>query len=178
MQIAVFCSSSNKLLPIYYQEAENLGTFIGADNHTLVYGGVNKGLMESIAKRTHEAGGFIIGILPSNMRALASEYTNELLFVETLGERKELIKEYADVFIVLPGGFGTLDEMFDVLACEQVGEHDKKLIIVNSNNFYDQLITMFEKIFIEKFGSGSNKNGFVVVNNVAECAKYLRDNAL
>jgi len=176
MQIAVFCSSSNKLAPIYYQEAEELGTFIGKENHTLVYGGANRGLMESMAKAAHAEGAFIIGILPSMINDQASEFVDELFLVETLSDRKEMIKEYGDVFVALPGGFGTLDEMFDVVASAQIGAHDKKLVIVNSNHFYNPLLTMIEQILTEKFGSESNKSSYVVVNNAAECAKYLKDN--
>lgn len=178
MQIAVFCSSSNNLDPIYYKEAQELGSFIGKENHTLVYGGSNRGLMESLAKGVKAEGGFVIGILPSSMRNQSSEFVDEMFFVETLSERKELMKEYADVFIALSGGFGTLDELFDVLANAQIGAHDKKLVLVNTNQFYNPMLTMFDKIFEEKFGSETNKSSFVVVNNVAECVKYLSDNAV
>jgi uncharacterized protein (TIGR00730 family) len=176
MQIAVFCSSSNDLASVYYKEAEELGSFIGKENHTLIYGGSNRGLMETLAKGVKAEGGFVIGILPSNMRSQASEIADEMLFVETLSDRKELMNEYADIFVVLSGGFGTLDELFNVLANAQIGAHDKKLVLVNSNQFYTPLLVMFDKIVEEKFGSESNKSSFVVVNNVNECAKYLRDN--
>lgn len=176
MQIAVFCSSSNKLDSIYYNESEELGTFIGKENHTLIYGGSNQGLMERLAKGVKTNGGHIIGILPSNMRSQASEFADEMLFVETLADRKELMKEYADVFVALSGGFGTFDELFDVLANAQIAAHDKKLVLVNTNHFYDPMLAMFDKIFEEKFSDASNKNSYVVVSNVAECVKYLRDN--
>lgn len=178
MQIAVFCSSSNELAPVYYKEAEELGGFIGKENHTLVFGGSNKGLMKSLAKAVKAEAGFVIGILLSSMRNQSTEFADEMLFVETLSERKELMKEYADVFVVLTGGFGTLDELFDVLANAQIAAHDKKLVLVNSNQFYNPLLAMFDKILEEKFGTETNKSSFVVVNNVSECVKYLRDNAV
>lgn len=178
MQIAVFCSSSNELASSYYEEAEQLGRFIGKENHTLVYGGSNKGLMESLAKGVKAEGGFVIGILLSSLRSQASKFADEMLFVETLSDRKEMMKEYADVFVALSGGFGTLDEIFDVLANAQIDAHDKKLILVNTNQFFNPMLTMFDKIIEEKFGSETNKSSFVVVDNVSECAKYLRDNAV
>lgn len=178
MQIAVFCSSSNDLASVYFQEAEELGSFIGKENHTLIYGGSNRGLMESLAKGVKSEGGFVIGVLLSTMRSQASKLADEMLFVETLSERKELMKEYADVFVALSGGFGTLDELFDVLANAQIGAHVKKLVLVNSNQFYNPMLNLFDKIFEEKFGTELNKRSFVVVNNASECAKYLRDNAV
>lgn len=175
MQIAVFCSSSNKLAPIYYQEAEALGSFIGKESHTLVYGASKQGLMESLAKGVKSENGYVIGILPSDMRNQASKMPDELFFVENLAERKDMMMEYADVFVALPGGFGTLDELFEVIASAQVGAHNKKIVLVNVNNFFNPLIELFEAIFAQKFCDESNKNNYVVVNNVAECAKYLND---
>lgn len=178
MNIAVFCSSSSNLDSVYHQEAAKLGTFIGRRQYTLVYGGSNKGLMESLAKEVNSEGGYVIGILPSEMERQASAFVNEMLLVESLSERKEMMKEYADVFVALPGGFGTMDELFDVLAEYQIGLHDKKLVIVNINHFYDNLLNQFEVISIQNFSSPSNKSSYVVVNNADECINYLIDNAL
>ncbi len=176
MQVAVFCSSSNNLAPIYYQEAKDLGMFLGKERFTLIYGGANKGLMESLAKNVKEGGGFVTGILPSYMRQQSSDFVDELLLVESLSERKQLLKEYADIFVVLPGGFGTLDELFDVLAGATVGEHGKKLIIVNSNGFYDSLLLLFDQFYTEHFANKLVQKHFLVVQNALECAKYLKDN--
>jgi uncharacterized protein (TIGR00730 family) len=178
MQVAVFCSSSDKLADVYSQEAESLGRFLGKESYSLIYGGSNRGLMESLARAVKEESGYIIGILPSNLRSQASQHCDELFFVETLSERKEMLQEYADYFVALPGGFGTLDEMFEIIASAQVGAHDKKLIIVNINGFFDDLLNFFDKIYKEKFCPEKNKNFYLVVNNVDECAKYLKDNAL
>ncbi|MDR3706163.1 MAG: TIGR00730 family Rossman fold protein [Paludibacteraceae bacterium] len=178
MNIGVFCSSSNDLLSVYHEEAQKLGAFIGQQQHTLVYGGSKNGLMESLAKEAHQHGAYIIGILPQDLRAHSSAFVDEVLMVESLAERKEMMKEYADVFIALPGGFGTLDEIFDVLAEVQIGVHDKKLLIVNIDHFYDALLEQFKVITERNFNGASNKNSYVVVNNATECIKYLTDNAL
>lgn len=178
MNIGVFCSSSNNLSSVYHEEAQKLGAFIGRQQHTLVYGGSKNGLMESLAKEAHQQGAYIIGILPQDMKAHFSQFVDEALVVESLAERKEMIKEYADVFIALPGGFGTLDEMFDVLAEVQVGAYDKKLLIVNIDHFYDALLEQFKVITERNFNGASNKNSYIVVNNAADCIKYLTDNPL
>ncbi len=175
MNIAVFCSSSNDLNPMFHQDAEKLGEFLGKGSHTLVYGGSKNGLMETIARKAADAGAFIIGILPEGIKSQLSDFIDEKLFVASLSERKEMLQEYADKFVVLPGGFGTLDEMLEILASAQIGEHDKPLIIVNSNGFYNPLIEMFDKIFEEKFSSKANKQLFTFVNNADECIEMIKE---
>lgn len=178
MNIAVFCSSSDKLKSEFHDDAQILGEFIGKKGFSLVYGGSKKGLMETLAKAAHANGAYVIGILPDTMREQLSEYVDEALFVESLTERKELLREYADTFVALPGGFGTLDEIFDVLAEAQVGTHDKELILVNTCGFYTPLVEQIERIFEEKFGNESNKSHYRIVNNVAECVNYLKNKEL
>jgi uncharacterized protein (TIGR00730 family) len=178
MNVAVFCSSSNDLNPVFHKEAELLGQFIGSKRYTLVYGGSKNGLMETLAQSANQNGAYIIGILLQDMRAQSSKFVNEMLFVESLCERKELLSEYADVFVVLPGGIGTLDEMFSVLAEVQVGTLDKQLLLVNIAEFYTPLLSHFENMLAQKFAVGTNKNSFSVVNSVAECIKWLEDKAV
>lgn len=178
MTVAVFCSSSNDLNPVFHQDAETLGKFIGSKGFTLVYGGSQAGLMETLAASAHNAGAHIVGILPEFMNAQASVLVDELLLVETLSERKDLIREYADVFVAMPGGFGTLDEIFDVLAEAQVGSHAKQIVLLNSQGFYNPLLTQIDSIFAEKFSNQTNKKLYVCVNTVAECISYLTENEI
>ncbi len=175
MNVAVFCSSSNDLNPFFHQDAEKIGEFLGKGSHTLVYGGSKNGLMETVARKAHDAGAFIIGILPEEIKSQLSDFIDEKLFVDSLSERKELLQEYADKFVVLPGGFGTLDEMLEILASAQIGEHDKQLIIINSNGYYNSLIEMFNKIFDEKFSAIANKKLFTFVNNADECIELIKE---
>lgn len=176
MTIAVFCASSNDLNPQFHQDAQQLGEYVGKKGFSLVYGGSKNGLMETTAHSAKQAGAHIIGILPEGMRELASEHLDETLLVDSLSERKELLREYADVFVALPGGFGTLDEIFDVLAEAQVGSHSKKLVLLNSMGFYNPLLLQIESIYAEKFSATSNNQALIVVNSVADCIAYLKDN--
>jgi uncharacterized protein (TIGR00730 family) len=175
MNICVFCSSSNDLASIYYDEAQQIGTYIGEKGHTLVYGASNQGMMERMAKATSEANGSIIGIIPEVLKnkGFASKYPSELFVVESLTERKDMMAEYADVFVALPGSFGTLDEIFEVLGTAQLGYHSKPIIIVNSNDYYSPLIAQINNAFSGNFAHSSNKNLFLFVNNVQELIQHF-----
>jgi uncharacterized protein (TIGR00730 family) len=177
MTIAVYCSASNDLDSSFYEVAEGLGKFIGAKGHTLVYGGSARGIMERLAKTVSNNGGDVIGIIPENIKEHASDYVSELMVTDTVDERKAMIKEYADAFVVLAGGFGTLDEFFNVLADKQLGyvEMDKPLIIVNTNNYYDPLVKLIENIKLNKFVGEVNKKAYTIVNTMEECTALLEN---
>lgn len=128
-----------------------LGNWIAEHQHTLVYGGATGGLMTSVAQAVSDARGDIVGVIPDVIveKGRKSELDMQLFVVDTMSERKELMKEYADVFVVLPGGFGTLDEMFDVVSAAMVGEHDKYTIVFNPNNYWEGLKMMIDKMNAE-----------------------------
>lgn len=156
MNICVFCSSSDKIADSYAESAEQLGKWIGLNSHTLVYGGASKGLMEVCAKSVFENGGDVISIIPHfvDSRGIVSQYAGQVFRVDNLAQRKEMMQEYADAFVVLPGGIGTLDELFSALACCVVGEISKPIIILNQNGIYEnlqqQIIRMTQEGFIPK----------------------------
>ncbi|NCC98274.1 MAG: TIGR00730 family Rossman fold protein [Bacteroidia bacterium] len=175
MNICVFCSSSEKIAGCYAESSEQLGKWIGLNGHTLIYGGAAKGLMEACAKSVSENKGYVISIIPHFVysRDIVSQYSGQVFRVENLAQRKEMMQEYADVFVVLPGGIGTLDELFSALACCVVGEISKPIIILNQNGIYDnlqqQMIRMTQEGFIPK------KPQFQAqfVDNVELCIKAL-----
>ena len=153
MNIAVYCSSSNHIAENYLKSGSKLGEWIAENGHTLVFGGATGGLMSSVSKAAYDKNGSIIGVIPQaviNMNR-QSPYCSELITLKTMGERKEKMKEISDVFVVLPGSYGTLDELFDVTASGIVGEHKKKIIIVNENGFYDDLLKLIARMRSEKF---------------------------
>lgn len=168
MNIAVYCSSSNHIPESYKTSAYKLGQWISESGNVLIFGGATGGLMSSVSEGA--AGGQIVGIIPQaviKMKRLNTLCT-QLIEVETMGERKAKMKELADVFVVLPGSFGTLDEMFDVIASGVVGEHKKPLIVVNENGFYNDLLHQIEKMLTEKFIPTENYKPFVL-NDIEEC---------
>lgn len=147
-KIGIFCSSSNKLDEIYYKEAERLGRWMGENGKTLVYGGANCGLMETLAKAMHQTGGHVLGIVPQILidRNRVSTYIDETILTKDLNNRKQQLIEQSDIILALPGSVGTLDEVFTVMAANTIGIHNKKVIFWNINNFWSGLFTMFDQL--------------------------------
>ena len=116
--------------------------------HTLVYGGVNQGLMECVAKAVHETGGRTIGVIPRIVEKSGriSEYVDVELLCDNLSDRKQLMLDQSDVFIALPGGIGTLDEIFTIAASATIGYHQKRVILYNMKGFWDALIQMMDDL--------------------------------
>ena len=144
MNIAVFCSANNNIDTDYFRSAEVLGRWIGANGHTLVYGGGNSGLMECIGKAVHEAGGRTIGVIPRIMEEgrRVSDYVDVEIPCEDLSDRKAIMMERSDEFYALPGGIGTIDEVFTVASAATIGYHHKKVTLCNVKGFWDSLITL------------------------------------
>ena len=144
MNIAVFCSANNNIDPDYFRAAEVLGRWIGANGHTLVYGGGNSGLMECIGKAVHEAGGRTVGVIPRIMEEgrRVSDYVDVEIPCEDLSDRKAIMMERSDEFYALPGGIGTIDEVFTVASAATIGYHHKKVTLCNVKGFWDSLITI------------------------------------
>lgn len=149
-KIGIFCSSSNKLDEIYYEEADRLGRWIGSHGLTLVYGGANCGLMEALAKSVHETGGKVLGVVPQILidRNRVSTYIDETIFTQDLNDRKQQLIDQSDIIIALPGSVGTLDEVFTVMAANTIGIHDKKVVFWNINGFWSDLFSMLDKLVL------------------------------
>jgi len=175
LKIGIFCSSSNSIAPAYYEQAACLGKWIGKHKHSIVYGGAAQGLMECMAQNVKESGGLTIGVLPQAMyeNGLGSAVIDQLIITKDLAERKNKMMEIADVFIALPGGFGTLDEIFHIVANGQVGYHDKPLLLFNQNDFYKPLIQQMEQMSVERFTLVEHQKRIIVVNTTDECINEL-----
>lgn len=131
--------------PVYYDEAARLGKWIGQQGRTLVYGGANCGLMETLARSVHETGGRVLGVVPQILvdNNRVSLYIDETILTPDLNQRKQGIIDRSDVIIALPGSVGTLDEVFTVLAANTIGIHGKKVLFWNINGFWDELFQLF-----------------------------------
>ena len=125
MKIGVFCSANNQIDAAYFRLTEELGRWAAKKGHQIVFGGVNQGLMECLAKAVKEAGGQTLGVVPSIVEETGrtSQYNDRVLTCNNLSERKQLMLDESDVFIALPGGVGTLDEVFTVAASFTIGYH-------------------------------------------------------
>ena len=154
MNICVFCASSDGVSEAFKEEARVIGRFIATGGHTLVYGGATGGLMDAVAETVAEQQGEIIGVVPELIveKGRRSTLPMQLFEVADMSERKEMMKELADVFVVLPGGFGTYDELFDVLASGMVGYHDKPLALVNTDDFYAGIKQQIRRMTTENVG--------------------------
>jgi cytokinin riboside 5'-monophosphate phosphoribohydrolase len=157
--ICVFCSSSDTLDEIYFQAARDLGEAMAQRGWGLVYGGSDVGLMGAVARAVHLHHGTVTGIIPQTIhaRGIAYQTADELLVTRDLRERKAEMERRADAFIAMPGGFGTLEEIVEVLTLKQLQLHLKPIIFLNINGFYDPLVTLFEHFYQQKFAQPDSR---------------------
>ena len=132
-KIAIFCSASENIEPVFFEKARELGVWMGQNKKTLVYGGANIGLMECIAKAAKDNGSMIMGVIPTKLeeRGRASDLVDVTFRTDNLSDRKDVMLNESDVVIALPGGVGTLDEVFHVMAAATLDYHRKKVIFYN-----------------------------------------------
>ena len=140
--LAVFCGSKTGNNPLYMQEAAVAGKIVAEKNITLIYGGGDVGIMKAIADSVMQHGGEVIGVIPQVLVDWEHQHKGitELLVVEDMHSRKKKLYDLCDAALILPGGFGTLDELFEMLTWNQLSIHNKKIFILNSAGFYDHLI--------------------------------------
>ena len=152
-KIGIFCSASENIDKMYFESTRQIGKWMGESNKTLIYGGANLGLMECIAGAVKEYGGTVIGVVPSKLEenGKVSKYLDQIIHTQNLSDRKDIITEKSDILGALPGGVGTLDEVFHVIAAASIGYHQKKVIFYNEYGFYNELLktlsTLEEKGF-------------------------------
>ena len=175
MKICVFCSANNTIDQAFFQATEELGRWLAEKGHELVFGGVNQGLMECVAKAAKEAGGHTIGVVPSIVEETGrtSQYNDEVVTCNNLNERKQLMLDMSDVFIALPGGVGTLDEVFTIAASYTIGYHRKRVILYNINGFWDATIAMLDDMQQRGMIRGIWRDYIGVASNIAELEELL-----
>ena len=175
MKIGVFCSANDHINKLYFEKAAELGRWIGENGHTLVFGGCNNGLMGCIAKATHEAGGQTIGIIPriveENNRV--SDHVVVHIACNNLSDRKELLLTHSDVLVALPGGVGTLDEVFSVVASCSIGYHRKQVILYNIDGCWDSLTTLLDDLARRGMIRGSWTDLVKVAHSFGEVTEML-----
>lgn len=176
MNICVFSSSSNAIADIYIQEAIHLARLIGRSDFCLINGGSNVGLMDVITREAKANGAKTIGVIPEKLRDfnLASTHAHEIIVSLDMMERKAKMRELADSFVALPGGFGTLEEILEVITLKQLGYHHKAVVFINTNGFYDDLFRQFEKSYDEKFAKENYRTLYFVARDAEEAMEYLQ----
>ena len=175
MNVAVYCSSSNHIATNYLDTAWALGNWIAENEHVLVFGGATGGSMTAVSEGANAANAEIIGVVPEAVIRMGreSKHCTKLYSVKSMDERKALMKQFADVFVVLPGSYGTLDELFDVVASGVVGEHKKPVFLLNENGFYDFLLQQAQKMKDELFIPVENYK-YIVVNSLNDLFGKLK----
>jgi len=176
-RITVFCGSSFGTEEIYKQQATLLGQTLAKQNIELVYGGANVGLMGAVADGILNEGGKAIGVLPNFLRSkeIAHLGLTELILVESMHERKTKMNDLCDGVIALPGGFGTLEELFEMLTWAQLGLHKKPIAILNIDGFYDSLIEL-TKVMVEKgLLKEANQQMLLVSDNIDDLLEQMKN---
>lgn len=177
MKIAVFCSANNNIVDKYTKEVEALGQWIGTAGHTLVYGGSNTGLMECVARTAHDAGATVIGVVPQILEkgGRVSDYIDVEIPCDNLSDRKDLMLAQADTAVALPGGIGTLDELFSVAASRTIGYHTKKIILYNINGFWDSLVHLLDDLQERGMIRGQYTDSILPVSTLQELQKKIEE---
>ena len=153
MNITLYGSSSDLIADIYLKEAEALGEDLALRGHTLIYGAGGEGVMGAAARGITRAGGTLIGIVPSFLDLGSNLFPDcsEQILTENMRERKALMEERADAFIVMPGGIGTFDEFFEIVTLKQLGRHGKAIAVYNINGYFDEVRLLLDKAIRERF---------------------------
>jgi uncharacterized protein (TIGR00730 family) len=167
--VAVYCAAANGTRPLYRAVAEELGRALAAQNVGLIYGGAKVGLMGAVADAVLAGGGHVVGVIPHVLVDLevAHEGVTELHVTSTMHTRKALMAEKADAFLVLPGGFGTFEEMFEVLAWQTLKLHAKPVVLLNVSGFYDKMLEFLDVCDAEGMLRG-NRRILLVATTVDE----------
>lgn len=169
-KISVFCGSHIGERQEYIKAAQKLGKIMAQNNIELIYGGAAVGLMRQLSASVKKHGGRVTGVIPHFMckKGLADNSIDNTIIVESMAARKEKLIELADAFIALPGGLGTLDEIFDVVTTLQLGLHNKPIGLANIHNFYDSLHEYIGKMIDEGFVNPEHKNLFIKSDSIEE----------
>lgn len=174
-KIGIFCSASDSIDKVYFEKARELGEWIGRQGKVLIYGGADLGLMDCIAKAVKTTGGTVVGVVPSKLEenGRVSHFLDKTFHTRNLSDRKDIMTEESDVLIALPGGIGTLDEVFHVMAASSIGYHSKKIIFYNIDGFYDDLLAILRSLHQKNFSRHPLEHYFDVANNFNELTYFL-----
>jgi uncharacterized protein (TIGR00730 family) len=175
--ICVFSSSSDAIPKVFFEATRELGKLIVQNDYNLVFGGAEVGLMGEIAKSVHDYNGHVIGVIPEKLNRAGITYKKNdvLIITKDMRERKAFIEENSDAFIALPGGFGTLEELTEIITLKQLGYHNKAIVILNIENYYSSLLNTFEHIYEYKFAKSEYKQLYFVAADASSAMEYIKN---
>lgn len=173
--IGLFCAASEAIDSLYVDAAREFGRWLGSESATLVYGGAAKGLMEATASAAKSAGAHIVGVVPDILvaRGGVSTLLDECVQVPDLSVRKDTILGRSDILVAMPGGLGTLDEVFHVMASATIGFHDKKVVFYNANNFWGSMLATLAEFRDKGFLRGEPNRFFAVADTLDELKQII-----
>ncbi|MBN1512350.1 MAG: TIGR00730 family Rossman fold protein [Phycisphaerae bacterium] len=173
--ICVYCSSSDAIDRVYFEAAAELGRQLAVRGWSLVYGGGNVGLMGAVAEAVHAEGGRVVGVIPRTLadKGLAYAAADEMIITRDLRERKATMEARADAFIALPGGFGTLEELVEIVTLKQLSFHSKAMVLLNTAGFYDGLLEVFERMYALQFAKPVYRKLYHVADTAADALDHI-----
>ena len=175
MNVCVFCASSNRVDTRFFAAARQLGRRLAERGDVLIYGGGMIGLMGEAARAVHAGGGRVVGVIPERLRIkeVAYEEADELIVTADMRERKAVLEQRSDAFLILPGGFGTLEELAEILTHQHLGYHDKPIAFLNVAGFYDPLLTLFEHFYATHTARATLRDTYFVTDRVDDALAYF-----
>ena len=176
MRICVYGASSTEIDSKYIDKTEKFGRMLAQRGHSLVFGGGSQGLMGAAARGVCEENGEIIGIAPTfflEVDGVLYDHCSQFIYTETMRERKQLMEEHADAFVVTPGGIGTFEEFFEILTLKQLGRHTKPIVVFNILGYFDNMNAMIENAIEQKFMKPECRNLCAILNTAEDVIAYI-----
>ena len=177
MKICVYGASSNAIDKSFIEVVERLGKMLVERGHSLVYGAGAQGLMGAVARGVHSMNGEILGVSPRffDVDGVLFEHCTELIYTDTMRQRKQIMEDSADCFIMVPGGIGTFEEFFEILTLKQLGQHKKPIAVFNINGYYKEMNDMIEKAIEQKFMKEKCRTLFELFDKMEDIFEYLEN---
>ena len=177
MNLCVYGASSNEINREYIEAVEKLGEKMAKRGHTLIFGAGAGGCMGAAARGVDRAHGDIVGIVPSffNVDGVLYDHCTKLVETDTMRERKKLLEDYSDAFIIAPGGVGTLDEFFEILTLKQLARHKKAIVLFNINGYYDELGVFMRKLVDENFAQEETLDLMEMFTDIDKMLDYIEN---
>ena len=174
-KICVFCSANDQIAAEYFEGARELGLWCGKNGHSIVFGGHDAGLMHTVSWACKEAGGRVIGVVPRKIEEMGrlTPFLDVHIPTEDLTDRKQIMMDMSDAFVILPGGIGTLDELFTVTANITIGYHHKPIILFNIDGFWNPLIDLLDYLGHKNMIRGHWRDIIQVAANIDEIGKLI-----
>lgn len=174
-RICVFASSSNNIDEVFFTDAKKLGELIAKNNCDLVYGAGCVGTMFSVACTAKSLGSKIYGVIPERLNNIGVDWKecDEFIVTIDMAERKKKMRELSDAFIAIPGGFGTLEEIAEVITLKQLGYHSKPVVFLNTNNFYSNLLNQFNTFYDKHFSRKENEKLYYIAKTPEDAMNYI-----